>query len=108
MIRVSVIYPAGEGKVFDLAYYTNEHMPLAGKLLKPIRYEIDDGLTGATPDSSPPYLAASYLYFETADDFHEAAKLHLEQLVADIPNYTNSEPVIQISKVVASVSPKAE
>jgi len=106
MIRVSVSYPAGEGKTFDLAYYTNKHMPLAGELLNPIRYEIDDGLSGVTPGSAAPYLAASYLYFETVDDFHAAAALHLERLVADIPNYTNSAAVIQISNIVASVSPK--
>ncbi|WP_394835984.1 EthD family reductase [Pendulispora rubella] len=105
MVRVSVSYPAGEGKTFDLEYYTTKHMPLVGALLKPVRYEIDDGVGGVTPGSAGPYLAASYLYFETVDDFRTAAALHLEHLVADVPNYTNSPPVIQISEIVASVTP---
>ena len=33
MIRVSVLYPSGEGKQFDHAYYAQKHMPLVGERL---------------------------------------------------------------------------
>jgi len=33
MIKVSVFYPAGEGKNFDMEYYINNHVPLVSKTL---------------------------------------------------------------------------
>lgn len=34
MIRVSVLYPTGEGATFDRDYYLNSHMPLTRDLFK--------------------------------------------------------------------------
>ena len=28
MIKVTVLYPAGDGKKFDMDYYTNKHIPM--------------------------------------------------------------------------------
>jgi len=28
MIKVSVMYPSGEGSKFDMAYYCNKHIPM--------------------------------------------------------------------------------
>ena len=33
MIKVSVFYPGGEGKNFDMEYYINNHVPLVSKTL---------------------------------------------------------------------------
>ena len=33
MTKVSVMYPNGEGKTFDMDYYTNTHLALVGSLL---------------------------------------------------------------------------
>ena len=33
MIKVSVFYPYGEGKKFDMGYYTNKHIPMVKKML---------------------------------------------------------------------------
>jgi len=33
MIKVSVLYPNGEGKKFDMDYYFNQHVPMVGGLL---------------------------------------------------------------------------
>ena len=33
VIKVSVFYPYGDGKKFDMGYYLNKHIPMVKKLL---------------------------------------------------------------------------
>ena len=33
MIKLSVMYPNGEGKTFDMDYYCNKHIPMVAGLL---------------------------------------------------------------------------
>ena len=40
-IKVSVLYPDGEGKTFDMDYYCNKHVPMVAGLL-------GDAVIGAT------------------------------------------------------------
>ncbi len=55
-IRVSVFYPAGNGKRFDHAYHANTHVPMAARLLEPVHYEVDRGLGGGVPGSAAPFV----------------------------------------------------
>ena len=32
MIKVAIFYPDGEGKTFNMDYYSNKHMPMAASL----------------------------------------------------------------------------
>ena len=41
MIRVSVLYPSGEGSTFDHDYYRTTHVPLAAKAWNPVGTQID-------------------------------------------------------------------
>jgi len=41
MIKVSVLYPNGPGKTFDMDYYSNNHVPMVAGLL-------GDAVKGAT------------------------------------------------------------
>jgi uncharacterized protein (TIGR02118 family) len=100
MIRVSVLYPSGEGKKFDHDYYAKKHMPMAGQLLKPVRYEIDKGLAGGAPGAPAPFVAACHIYFNAIGDFQKSMGAHGQALIDDIPNYTNIQPQIQISEIV--------
>jgi uncharacterized protein (TIGR02118 family) len=101
MIKVAILYPNGEGKTFDMDYYSNKHMPMAASLfgdsLKAM--SIDKGLASGTPDVPVPYLAIGYFYFETMSSFQNSIGPNSEKLRADVPNYTNIQPVIQISEV---------
>lgn len=101
MIKVTVFYPNGEGKTFDMDYYCEKHMPLVGKLtgnaLKGI--SVEKGIAGMAPDSPAVYAAMGNMYFESVETFQEAFS-KADQLMADIPNFTNIEPVIQISVVM--------
>jgi len=60
---------------------------------------VERGLSGVTPDSPPTYIAICHFFFDSTDAFMQAFLPHAEALQGDIPNYTNSEPVIQFSEV---------
>jgi len=101
MIKVSVLYPNKPGSHFDVEYYLNTHMPMADKLLgtaiKATSVEI--GRAGATPDETPPFAAICGFTCETVQEFNNAFLPVAAQLQGDIPNYTNIEPMIQISDI---------
>lgn len=102
MIKVTILYPNGDGKKFDMDYYSTKHMPLVASLLGDSlkAFEIDKGIAGKTPDDPIPYLAIGYLYFDRLSAYQNSFKPNAEKIRNDIPNYTNIQPVIQISEVV--------
>ena len=101
MIKVTVMYPNTPGGRFDMAYYCNSHMPLVqkkvGAALKGMA--VDQGISGEEPGSPPTYVAVGHLLFESVEAFHAAFGPQAEVILADIPKYTNIEPVFQISEV---------
>ena len=102
MIIVSVMYPAGEGKTFDMDYYLQTHIPLVqgycGDALKSVT--VDKGLSGPLPGSPAMYMVIGRLSFETFDAFMSIMKKNAAEIMGDIPNFTNASPVIQISEAV--------
>ncbi len=103
MIRISVLYPSGEGKRFDYDYYTKKHMPLVSERLKSgglIRLEVDKGLAGGAPGAPAPFACVGHLYFNSVPEFQKAMAPHGKELFADVPNFTNITPQVQISEVI--------
>jgi len=102
MIKVTVLYPATEGGSFDHDYYATTHFGMVQKQLGPmglVRCEIEKGIGTAEPGKPAPYVAIGSMYFEGLEQM-QAALGAAEDLRADLPNYTNIEPVFQISEVV--------
>ena len=101
MIKVTILYPNSKGKTFDMDYYSEKHMPMVAELLGDSLklLAIDKGLSGRTPDEPIPYLAIGYLYFEKLSAYQNSFGPNAEKIVGDIPNYTNIQPVVQISEV---------
>jgi uncharacterized protein (TIGR02118 family) len=101
MIKVSVMYPNGQGQTFDMAYYLNKHIPMVkqklGAALKNVT--VEQGVAGAAPGAPPTYLALGNLYFDTAEAFQAAFAPHAPAIMGDVANYTNTQPVVQISAV---------
>ena len=101
MIIVSVLYPKTDSSSFDMDYYCDSHIPMVreklGAALKKVA--VEGGLGGGAPDSPPTYAAMGHLYFDTVDDFQSAFGPHAEAIMADISNYTNVEPTVQVSEV---------
>ena len=101
MIDVCVMYPNNQGSHFDMTYYCEKHIPVVRKLLGValLNVAVEEGIAGMAPGSPAPYLVFGHLYFESVGAFQEAFMPHAAQIVGDVPNYTNSEPTIQISAV---------
>jgi uncharacterized protein (TIGR02118 family) len=99
MIKVSVLYPNEEGKKFDMAYYCNKHIPLCEEKLGCKRVDVEQGLAGAAPGTKAPFVAMCHFYFDSLEAFQETFAPHAAAIMADIPNYTNIPPMIQISEV---------
>ncbi len=101
MIKVTVFYPNTEGKKFDMDYYCNKHIPLVqeklGAALKDVA--VEEGLGGAEPGSSATYIAMCHLFFDSVEAFQNSFGPQAEEIMADLPNYTDAQPQIQISKV---------
>jgi uncharacterized protein (TIGR02118 family) len=101
MIKVSVFYPNNNGSKFNMDYYCKSHIPMVqqklGAACKGVA--VEHGLSGATPGSPPAFVAMGHLYFDTAGAFETAFGPHAQEIMADIPNYTDIQPTIQVSEV---------
>ena len=102
MTKVSVLYPSGEGKTFDMDYYCNKHVPMvAGLLGDSVKgATVEKGLAGGGPNSPAPYAAVGNLYFDSIEAFETSFGPHMEAFQADGQNYTNIEPIMLISEVM--------
>ena len=102
MIKVSIMYPNDKGSTFDVTYYCRTHIPMVrqklGAALKGVT--VEQGIGGEEPGSPPPYVALCHLLFDSVEAFQAAFAPHVEQFEADIPNYTDTQPAIQISQVL--------
>jgi len=104
VIKLSVMYPNTPGSTFDMAYYCTRHMPMVLRLVGPAikSYSVEQGLGGPAPGSPPAYLAMGHFVFESVEAFQASFGPHLPAIQADVPNYTNTQPTIQISEVKLS------
>jgi uncharacterized protein (TIGR02118 family) len=101
MIKVSVFYPNGPGISFDINYYLDSHIPMVSGLLGAALKggQVDHGLAGGAEGVEAPYAAMGHLLFDSVEGFQGSFGPNAEQILGDLPNFTNSEPVIQISEV---------
>lgn len=100
MIKVSVFYANQPGNHFDIDYYCTKHIPMVRQLCGStlLNAAVEQGVAGATAGAPPPFLAMGHLYFETVDAFQSAFGPHTSEILADVPNYTNIQPIIQVSE----------
>ena len=101
MIKVSVLYPNGPNVSFDMDYYCETHIPLVAELLGDALKggQADEGLAGGEEGAPAPFAAIGHLLFDSVEDFQESFGPNAGKILGDLPNFTNSEPVIQISEV---------
>jgi uncharacterized protein (TIGR02118 family) len=101
MIRVSVLYPNSPGAKFDINYYLTKHMPMvkekSGGACKSMA--VEQGIAGGEPGAPATYIAMGHLTFDSVEAFQVVFAQHGQTFLADIPNYTNVQPLIQLSDV---------
>jgi uncharacterized protein (TIGR02118 family) len=102
MIKVSVMYPNNPGARFDHAYYRDKHMPMvAAKMGARCKsYTVDKGLAGDAPETPATYVGMCHIFCDSVEDFQAGFGPHAAEIRADIPNYTDITPVLQVSEVV--------
>lgn len=102
MVKISVMYPNIAGRRFDHAYYRDRHMPLVKDMLadRCRRYTVDKGLNGGAAGVSAQYVAMCHIFCDSEQSFHDGMALHGKEIFADIANFTDLVPVVQISEVV--------
>ena len=102
MIKVSVMYPNTPGARFDHAYYAEKPMPMVkAKMGASCKYyTVDKGLAGGAPGTPATYIGMCHIFCDSVESFQAGFGPHAEEIMADIPKYTDLAPVIQISEVV--------
>jgi uncharacterized protein (TIGR02118 family) len=101
MVRVTILYPNRPGSRFDVEYYLNTHVPTISRLLESVIKDltVDIGARGAGTESSPPFVAIFAITCESVEAFTTGFAPHAAQLQGDIANYTDVEPIVQISDI---------
>ncbi len=96
----TVLYPAGDGARFDHAYYDDHHIPLVRKAFAGTGLTDVQVLTGVSAADGGPatFVKIVTLFFRDAEAMQ--ASLTSPQgleLTADLPNFTDIQPITQIS-----------
>jgi uncharacterized protein (TIGR02118 family) len=63
-------------------------------------YTVDKGLAGQDPGDPAPYVALCHIFCDSVEAFQSGFGPHAAEIMADIPNYTDQAPLVQISEVV--------
>jgi uncharacterized protein (TIGR02118 family) len=102
MIKVSVMYPNTPGARFNHEYYANKHMPFVKQRMGDACkfYTVDKGIAGGAPGTAATYIGMCHIYCDSVESFQKGFGPHADEIMGDIPNYTDLAPTIQISEVV--------
>ena len=98
MQRVTVAYPNKADAKFDFDYYMKKHIPfVAGLVGKSI--EVGRGISSAT-GSPATFICVAAIPIDSVAQFQAMFSKHGAEILADIPNYTNIEPIIQFDEIL--------
>lgn len=98
MYYATVMYPNRDDVKFDLDYYMTKHIPMVSRLLG-TTIEVCKGI--ATPTgTAAPYLCTARIRVNSVEEFQAAMAQHGAQIMADIPNYCNAQPTVQIDEIL--------
>jgi len=101
MASLSVVYPRTAGTTFNYDYYRSNHLPLVRERWAGAGLIGGEALLGtAGPDGSEsPYFAIGIIHFDTAENLQAALNgEHAAEVIGDIMNFTNAQPVIQVNE----------
>lgn len=101
MISFTILYPFGPDKKFDWDYYLPHHMEKIKQGLGPklLHYHLEKGLAGSGENTPPAFFAILHLLVESMAEVKDIADM-APVMMADIPNYTDVKPIMQISESI--------
>ena len=105
-VRISILYPNKQGSRCDFKYYIEKHMPTSINLLSAQPgfkgVSVERGVGGGAPGAAPTFVATCHYLFDSVESFMAAFAHNAEALQRDMLNYTDIEPIIQVSEVLIS------
>jgi uncharacterized protein (TIGR02118 family) len=99
MIRIAVMYKNEPGKTFDMDYYREQHMPLARERYAPhglVALEMDEAIAQSGPNAAP-FVVIAHMTFPSMAEFTSAIKEAGREVMKDVHNFTDIQPVVQVS-----------
>jgi uncharacterized protein (TIGR02118 family) len=98
MQLVTVTYPSKADAKFDFDYYMKKHIPFVARLVgKSI--EVRRGISSPT-GSHATFVCVATIPIDSVAAFHAIFARHGAEILADIPKYTNIEPIIQFDEIL--------
>ena len=99
MVRVVAAYVGTASSSLDLDYYRTQHTAAAKRLLEPHGLAEIRVLGDFEPPANdgPRLFAVSEMVFTSREAFDAAIQAEGAALFADLQNFTNIEPLIQLS-----------
>jgi uncharacterized protein (TIGR02118 family) len=98
---ITVMYPNTPKVTFDFGYYLEHHATLIDRLYGNSIAKLELRRGGTTPDGAPaPFVAIINIWIADQEAFDRAGAKHGAALIADVPNFANTMPTIQIDEIV--------
>lgn len=100
-VSLQVLYPVTDETQFDHDYYTATHIPLVGEHMGAHiqSTSISKGIAGG-PDVPAGFYVVATMVFASMENLQAALEV-AGPVLADIPNFTNTEPKMLIGEVIA-------
>lgn len=99
MVTISVLYPRTAESRFDHDYYMQKHVPMVRARLKDmgfVKLELMRGLS-TLDGGPPPFELIAHLTFSSPEHMQAALVSAGVEIMGDIPNYSNVQPLIQLN-----------
>jgi uncharacterized protein (TIGR02118 family) len=99
-VSLQVLYPVGNDTHFNHDYYATTHIPLVAQHMGGHieGTSISKGIAGG-PDVPAGYYVVATMVFAGMENLQAALEV-AGPVLADIPNFTNSEPKMLIGEVI--------
>lgn len=100
-VSLQVLYPVGDDTQFDHDYYTATHIPLVGEHMGEhiVSTSISKGLAGG-PDVPAGFYVVATMIFASMENLQATLEV-AGPVLADIPKFTNTQPMMLIGEVIA-------
>jgi uncharacterized protein (TIGR02118 family) len=99
LITLTALYPKTDDSTFDMDYYVNTHLPLVSERIGAV---VSTSASAGTDFGGPtPYMCVGVINIESMDALATAFGAHGDEIMGDIPNFTNVAPVIYVGDVVS-------
>jgi uncharacterized protein (TIGR02118 family) len=103
MVVISVLYPKAGESHFDHDYYLQKHMPLVRSRWQAMGLIRDVLMRGSlTLDGGEPgFELIGFLTFHSVDQVQAALAAFGQEIIEDIPNFTNVTRLIRMNELIS-------